>query len=159
MRRESAARLVRTVLLFGILVFVGAAQGAAQDRGFGLGVILGEPTGLSGKYWVSGSNAIDAGMAWSFRKPGFLHLHADYLWHFPLHTREVERFVLYAGVGGRLGVRETKPLLGIRIAGGFAYWPKNTPLDIFIEFAPVVDLAPATELSANGGVGIRFFFR
>jgi hypothetical protein len=158
MRREGELRRAGGGILIGLFLFLAAVDGRAQDRGFGLGVILGEPTGLSGKLWVSGSEAIDAGMAWSFRKPGFLHLHADYLWHFPLHVREVERFSLYAGIGGRLGIRESKPLVGIRIAGGFAYWPKGTPLDIFVEFAPVVDLAPATEFGGNGGIGIRFFF-
>lgn len=72
----------------------------AQDRGFGLGVILGEPTGLSGKYWVSSKNAIDGGLAWSFRRSGFFHVHADYLWHFPLKVETDQRFTFYAGVGG-----------------------------------------------------------
>jgi hypothetical protein len=146
-------------ILQAVLTLLIASACLAQDRGFGLGVILGEPTGLSGKYWTSSNNAIDAGMAWSFRKAGFFHVHADYLWHFPLQTETSERFTFYTGVGGRLGVVSHDALLGIRIVGGFAYWPKNTPLDIFVEIAPVVDLAPATELSANGGIGIRFFFR
>jgi hypothetical protein len=142
-----------------ILLFFVAASGLAQDRGFGLGVILGEPTGLSGKYWTSSNNAIDAGLAWSFRHDGFLHVHADYLWHFPLHTETDERFTFYTGVGGRFGIVSHDALVGVRVVGGFAFWPKNTPLDIFAEIAPIIDLAPATELSANGGVGIRFFFR
>jgi hypothetical protein len=147
------------ILQSALLLFFVVSAGVAQDRGFGLGVILGEPTGLSGKYWTSSTNAIDAGMAWSFRKAGFFHIHADYLWHFPLRAETSERFTLYTGVGGRLGAVSHEALLAVRIVGGFAFWPKNTPLDIFVEIAPVVDLAPATELSANGGIGIRFFFR
>jgi hypothetical protein len=143
--------------MFALTVLV--STGGAQDRGFGLGVILGEPTGLSGKYWVSGTNAVDAGMAWSFKDPGFFHIHADYLWHFPIQTGSVKQFALYTGVGGRIGARSEDPLVGIRIVGGIAFWPKDTPLDLFLEFAPVVDLVPATELSAQGGLGIRFFFR
>ncbi len=135
------------------------SAGLAQDRGFGLGVILGEPTGVSGKYWTSSSNAVDGGLAWSFRHAGFFHVHADYLWHFPLRTETAERFTFYTGVGGRLGVDSHEALLGVRVVGGFAFWPRGTPLDIFVEIAPVIDLAPATELSANGGIGIRFFFR
>ena len=57
-----------------------------------------------------------------------------------------------------LGIDDHDDLLGVRVVGGFAFWPRNTPLDIFVEVAPVVDLAPATDLSANGGIGIRFFF-
>ncbi|MBP1654509.1 MAG: hypothetical protein H6Q28_1065, partial [Bacteroidetes bacterium] len=38
----------------------------AQDRGFGIGVMAGSPTGLNGKLWVSAENAVDVGLAWSF---------------------------------------------------------------------------------------------
>ncbi len=146
-------------LLIALTLALLASAAPAQDRGFGLGVILGEPTGLSGKYWTSSNNAIDGGLAWSFRHAGFFHIHADYLWHFPLRTETAERFTFYTGVGGRLGVDSHEALFGVRVVGGFAFWPRGTPLDIFVEVAPVVDLAPATELSANGGIGIRFFFR
>ena len=33
---------------------------AAQDSGFGAGVIFGEPTGLSLKSWMSSKTAVDA---------------------------------------------------------------------------------------------------
>jgi len=151
--------MAKRIVALAIVAIALHVSASAQDHGFGLGVILGEPTGLSGKYWVSNQNAIDAGMAWSFRRSGFFHIHSDYLWHFPLKAETDQRFTLYAGVGGRLGIVSHDALLGVRIVGGFAFWPKNTPLDIFVEFAPVLDLAPATEMSANGGVGIRFFFR
>lgn len=39
---------------------------AAQDHGFGMGIILGEPTGLSAKAWTSNDNAFDFALAWSF---------------------------------------------------------------------------------------------
>jgi hypothetical protein len=29
---------------------------SAQSKGFGAGIIVGEPTGISGKYWVSSIN-------------------------------------------------------------------------------------------------------
>lgn len=150
--------VAKKILVLAIVALALQANARAQDRGFGLGVILGEPTGLSGKYWVSGRNAIDVGMAWSFRHEGFFHVHADYLWHFPLQTQSAERFNFYAGVGGRLGAEAHDALLGVRFVGGFAFWPRNTPLDIFVEFAPILDLAPATEMTANGGIGVRFFF-
>jgi hypothetical protein len=36
----------------------------AQADGFGVGIILGEPTGLSGKYWLTEKTAVDAAVAW-----------------------------------------------------------------------------------------------
>lgn len=135
-----------------------SSMAVAQDRGFGLGIILGEPTGISGKYWTSSRNAIDGGLAWSFRNHGYFHAHADYLWHFSDLSQTRERFVPYIGIGGRIGAESESARLGVRIVGGIAFLPRNTPLDIFLEIAPILDLAPATEMRLNGGIGIRFFF-
>jgi hypothetical protein len=131
----------------------------AQNRGFGVGLLLIEPTGISAKGWVSQNNAFDVAFAWSFRNDGSFHVHFDYRWHFPNVIRSSEQFVLYTGVGARFRARhEDNTLLGIRVVGGLAYWPRGVPLDIFAEVAPIVDLAPATKLGANGGIGVRFFF-
>ena len=130
----------------------------AQNSGFGIGVIVGEPTGISAKGWVSSLNAIDAGVAWSFRAKGSFHLHADYLWHFPNVIQASERFPLFAGIGGRFAAGKGNGIFGMRAVGGFAWWPRNVPLEVFVEFAPIFDIIPATELSAGGGLGIRYFF-
>ncbi len=45
------------------------------------------------------------------------------------------------------------------VGWGLPLWPHNSPIDVFLEIAPIVDLAPATELSVNGGIGIRFYFQ
>ena len=65
---------ISIVSLFSIGVF-------AQDSGLGLGLIFGEPTGLSAKMWTSERTAIDAALAWSFSTPGWFHVHADFLIH------------------------------------------------------------------------------
>jgi hypothetical protein len=141
-----------------MLLVVWAATVSAQERGFGLGISIGEPTGLNGKFWVSGSNAIDGGIAWSFRRQGFLHVHADYLWHFSDIARGSVKLLPYIGVGGRIGARNGGAMLGVRVPFGLACFPGRAPIDIFLEVAPVVDLAPATELQGNGGIGIRYYF-
>ncbi len=130
---------------------------SAQDKGFGLGAIFGEPTGVSLKSWVSPDNAIDAGVAWSFKGDGYLHIHGDYLWHFRQAIHSDERFVPYAGVGGRIGF-SSSVVFGVRGVGGLAWWPRGVPLDVFAELAPVLDLAPSTGFSLMGGIGVRYFF-
>lgn len=146
--------------IIGVLVciLIVGSMVEAQDKGFGVGIVVGEPTGLSGKYWVSSQNAIDAGLAWSFRHSGFLHLHADYLWHFPDAIQSNQRFPLYAGIGGRIGFAKNDAVLGVRVVGGIAWWPKDTPIDVFLELSPIIDLAPASEFNMNGGFGVRYFF-
>jgi hypothetical protein len=121
-------------------------------------MILGEPTGVSGKAWISQRNALDFGLSWAFGKSGYVTIHADYLWHFGGVIRAEERIVLYTGIGGRFGLPGEKGLLGMRIPFGAAFWLREVPLDIFLEVAPILDLIPATGLSGNGGLGARYFF-
>lgn len=156
--------MVRQVRFFLLLMAVGGAIAApcggplhAQDRGFGLGIMVGSPTGLSGKLWVSQQNAVDVGLAWSFSHEGYMHIHGDYLWHFPHAIRSSERFVLYAGIGGRVGLSDDARI-GVRIPGGIGWWPRNVPLDVFLEIAPVLDLAPETDFDMTGALGARYFF-
>ncbi len=148
---------MKKAILFCLIAF--ASVGHAQDSGFGIGLILGEPTGLSGKAWVSRQNAIDMGLAYSFRGKGYFHVHGDYLWHFPDIIQSTEKIPLYVGVGGRFAAGRESGIFGVRIPFGIAWWLRSAPIEIFLEVAPIVDLAPATELSANGGIGARFYFK
>lgn len=151
--------IVLIVLILG--TFSGRSSAISAEplqRTFGLGVILGEPTGLSAKVWVSPQRAFDAGAAWSFRNKGFLHLHADYLWHFPGRINTPEEIDLYLGIGARVGFSAKDGIVGIRFPAGVGWRPQNVPIDLFIEIAPIFDLVPATGLSLNGGIGARFYF-
>ncbi|RPI72766.1 MAG: hypothetical protein EHM47_07515, partial [Ignavibacteriales bacterium] len=85
---------------------------AAQDHGFGIGLILGEPTGLSAKLWTSKENAFDFGLGVSvggdrisfkgkYNRGSRVHFHMDYLWHSFNAISSTERFPLYYGIGGR----------------------------------------------------------
>jgi len=139
------------------LLTAGAAGVFAQGKGFGAGAIFGEPTGVSLKYWLTRTTAVDAGLAWSFKSPGFFHIHADYLWHFRNEINSTEQFVPYLGVGGRIGF-SSSTRVGARMVGGIGWWPHNVPLDIFAEVAPILDLVPKTEFSLEGGIGLRYFF-
>ena len=56
---------MKNFLLFGMVLFlmiIVTKPIAAQDHGFGMGLILGEPTGLSAKLWTSKINAFDFGL-------------------------------------------------------------------------------------------------
>jgi hypothetical protein len=131
-----------------------------QDRGFGLGIILGEPTGISFKNWLSRETALDGGLAWSFagRETTF-HLHADYLIHDFRAIRSREKIPIYYGIGGRLKTsRHGDARIGVRGVAGVAFFLESAPIDFFFEVAPILDLAPATELRFNAGVGARYFF-
>ncbi len=148
----------RLLMVWCVLIAIQSAL-QAQDRGFGLGIMIGEPTGINGKYWLSERNAIDGGVAWSFRHPGFFHLHFDYLFHFPNGINAPPQLSWYLGPGARMAARTGEGIIGIRFVGGMLYWLKDAPIDFFLEVAPIVDLAPETEFTANAGLGARFYFR
>ena len=143
----------------------------AQDRGFGLGFILGEPTGLSAKLWTSRVNAFDFGLGLSvggdrisnghhYDGDGRVRFHMDYLWHSFNAISSTERFPIYYGVGGRFnsgGGYESS--LGVRGVIGIVWLPRDTPIDIFVELVPVFQLTPGTGFGIDAGLGIRYFFQ
>ncbi|MFC1586424.1 hypothetical protein ACFL5V_12825 [Fibrobacterota bacterium] len=38
----------------------------SQDRAFGLGLVLGEPTGITAKLWLNRKNALSFGLGWGY---------------------------------------------------------------------------------------------
>jgi hypothetical protein len=160
-------------LLVGIvlcLIMVLTKPVAAQDHGFGMGLILGEPTGLSAKLWTSKNNAFDFGLGVSvggdrisykghYDNGGRIHFHMDYLWHAFNVISSTERFPLYYGFGGRFntgaGYDES---IGIRGVFGIAWFPHATPIDVFLELVPVMQITSSTGLGIDAGLGIRYFF-
>ena len=132
--------------------------GVGSARKVGIGFILGEPTGLSGKYWLTHTDAVDFGAAWSFVHEASFQLHADYLFHdFSVFHPSEGRMPLYYGIGGRLRFSHASRL-GVRGVLGLNYMFDTAPVDAFVELAPVLDIAPKTEFNLMGGIGVRFFF-
>jgi len=131
----------------------------AQEKGFGLGVILGEPTGFSAKYWTSDINALDFGLGYSFTSTNSVfYLYGDYVFHNFYLIQSTEKFVFYYGPGARLKVRENDSRLGIRGVAGILWIPSNSSFDLFMEIAPILDVIPATKFDFAGGIGARYFF-
>ena len=152
--------MVRLVVILTLLVTLFfCTTTVAQDRGFGLGIIVGEPTGLSFKKWSGDTTAIGGAIAWSFGKKNELHLHGDYLVHnFDVFQVEKEKLALYHGIGGRIKIIKDKSRVGVRIPLGINYIFEKASLDIFLEFVPLLDLVPSTNFELNGAIGIRYFF-
>ena len=157
------------VITFFLLLFSGVA--IAQDRNFGLGVILGEPTGISAKLWVSSVNAFDFGLGWSvggdrisdyngaYNGGSRVHFHMDYLWHWFDAIHSSERFPLYSGIGGRINTGAGyKSSAAVRGVLGIAWLPHHTPIDIFLELVPSLEVIPSTGFGIDAGLGARFFF-
>jgi hypothetical protein len=159
-RIGSIIGLVLLAFIAGFIPAPAAAAGGGVDQGaWELGVLLGEPTGFSAKYWTTSNTALDFGAAWSFQGKGQFHFHCDYLFH-NYEIIKVDRGSLpvYFGIGGRVRFDEDDSRLGLRIAIGAEYLFDEYPMSLFFEVAPIVDFAPETEADLNGGFGIRYVF-
>ena len=135
------------------------AEATDSDR-LGIGLILGEPTGLSAKYFFTEKFALDGAVGWSFHRETDVHLHADALWHtHDLFDTSEGRGSLYYGVGGRTKFRHrAEDRVGVRAPVGVSFKFDRAPVDLFVEVAPVLDFAPATRGSLTAGIGARFWF-
>jgi hypothetical protein len=144
-------------------------EGFEANKTFGLGLMIGFPTGLSGKYFVSSDGAFDFGVGLiGGRNRDGLHLHFDYLWH-PVTLVKTEPFYLplYFGLGARLFDWEDDDNdddfnVGLRVPVGVAFDFNNVPLDIFLELVFVLDFETDrgdTDADFNGAAGIRYWFQ
>lgn len=133
---------------------------AAQDKGLGLGIIIGDPTGLSLKAWTGQRTAVDAVAAWAFDRNGSLHLHVDYLIHdFRLLRTSSGRLPVYYGIGAWLRYEDSNTgRVGIRFPVGLCYIFEKAPFDIFLELGPMFEVIPKTGLTAAVFAGFRYYF-
>jgi hypothetical protein len=161
---------MKRVLAFLVVLTIACASAVAAEKKhvnaiqpglFELGLYLGEPTGLSAKYYINRMNAIEGIAAWAFSQ-GFLVVSADYLFHFPdIAEIEGETFPLFVGAGAimRVNMGVQPPIeLGARIPLGALYVFKGFPLEISLEIVPVLYLFPDTQFTGMGGIGIRYCF-
>ncbi len=146
------------VLKSAVFLFLFISASVFAQGNFGLGIMVGEPTGLSFKYFMNSNNAIDGGVAWSFKRKASLHIHADYLFHsYDLISVGSGKLPVYYGIGGRIRAAEDAEL-GLRIPVGMSYIFPGNNVDIFVELVPVLDLIPETDFSFNGAIGVRYYF-
>ncbi len=144
----------RLSILILSITFLFSLQNEANAQSTELGVIIGEPTGVSAKFWTSGRSAVDLGVAWSLGDSGNMHLHSNYLWHFRMDSG----VAFYTGLGARLLFDEDTQLAA-RIPIGLQFNLARR-LSLFFELAPTLPIMPETQsnFDINGGAGIRFRF-
>ena len=132
---------------------------SAGPGGFELGIILGEPSGISAKTWFDGNTALDGAVSWSLKgeHKNDLYLHADFLWHDFNVVLLNGILPFYYGIGGRV-ILANDTRFGARVPAGISWYLSGVPLDLFFELAAVVDIIPNTDFDINGGIGIRFIF-
>jgi hypothetical protein len=172
---------MRTLLAF--LVVIGSARAYADDEvavtppgeteshraekgTLGVGLIIGEPTGISAKLYLEDDKAIQGAVGSAFIGGG-LQVHGDFVLH-PLILQDRESFVLpvYVGPGLRFiqysGGRDADShfAAGLRGVVGMLFDFKDVPLDVFVEVAGVLeyDFTEGWGPALNAGAGVRYYF-
>jgi hypothetical protein len=142
-----------------LLVVLVLVSTSVWSNDLGLGVSIGNPTGLNGKYWLDGTHAVDGGFAMSLGKHSDLSIHSDYLFHKEgaFFFNDVHPLDLYYGIGGRMEF-EDEIDLGVRIPIGLVNKLENGKADIFGEVAPIVDFLGSTGLELHILFGGRYYF-
>jgi hypothetical protein len=142
-------------------------KGRPAEKGtLGIGIILGEPTGITAKLYLKDDQAIQASAGAAFVANG-LQVNGDYVFH-PWILQDKDTFVLpvYIGPGVRFidysgGSQSSSHFAaGLRVVGGMLFDFKNVPLDAFVEVAGVLeyDFSKGAGVGLNLGAGVRYYF-
>ncbi len=143
-----------------------ARAGSGAPGSAGLGVVIGDPTGVSAKIRLTPSSALDAALGAG--DGADLHLHLDWLFVGAPFVRESNVSIAwFAGVGGALEVDddegrfdddddtelEARAPLGITMR-----FDSVPPLELFAEIALAVEVVDDVDTEVDGGIGVRWFF-
>jgi len=138
----------------------------AAGGNFGIGGIIGQPTGLSFKLKMGQKKAIDGALAIGVipdhsaidGERTRLYFRASHLWLFPDFIPVTNGLLpLYVGAGGRLRAISYFNL-GIRGSAGLVYVPATAPIDIFFDIGIIVDFIGKVDTDIDAGFGLRYFF-
>ncbi|GAB6088932.1 hypothetical protein JCM12856_05250 [Spirochaeta dissipatitropha] len=152
---------VLTLILFAMLFLLPlsvSAEAAGDHRLAGIGIVLGEPTGISATIRPGTSVGYDFAAAWSFSGDPSLYFHATA--HFPFAELEIDspHFLgFYWGVGPVARVANNFTL-GVRFPLGMTYQFVNAPFELFTEIALGMLIFPDTRPQSGAGLGIRYQF-
>jgi hypothetical protein len=141
---------------------------SVEKGSLGVGIMIGEPTGLAAKLYLQDDQAVQGALGFTFVSGGF-QAHADYVFH-PLILEEREAFTMPAYVGpgvrlmqhaaGRDGDDDFR--VGARVVAGMLFDFKEIPLDVFVEVAGVVECwfkdGEEWNPALNAAAGARYYF-
>ncbi len=128
--------------------------------GFGAGLVVGSPSGLSLAWRMPGSTMVQAAVGWSLQE-NTLSANVDYV--FDLTTIQQDStpdisWPVYMGAGGRVRMGVDDAGLGARVPVGIRMEPHDLKLDVYMELAPFVMLVPYTDAGLDFNLGVRFYF-
>jgi hypothetical protein len=157
----------KILIAFAVVCICIGIAAASHPQGLGLGLMGGNPSGLSLKVWTSRHVALDAGLGYSLWYGQALSFHGDVLWHSRSLVQSADGYLpLYIGLGARVVMANAPDYpdtrIGVRIPLGLEYVFSSVPIGLFLEVVPTFDLAgvpPSRGLfGQQGSIGFRYYF-
>ncbi len=165
---------MKKIFVLTVLLTLWSSASFAEEGKFGLGFVIGDPTAVSAKYFLSEDSAID--LQGSISGRDYFLLWSDYLYYFSPSSkgfaRFANRFHSYVGIGA-LGAFATRSdhsrgnffdkrdddfAIGARVPFGVEWFFKKVPLGIGLEVVPTAIITPTTKGVLMGGLSLRFYF-
>lgn len=143
-------RRIWLIMPIAVLVLAGAALAQPlEDRNeFGLGIVLGEPSGINGQFYWGKHSAVDVTAAWSFHD--WFMVTSD----FQIYNKiadSPDNWQWYYGLGAYLALPENDDgTFGARVPLGIRYRIPRSVVDIWGEVAPGLRVVPDTEAEVQG---------
>jgi len=154
-----------TILSLLVLSFSWAqAANHSADDDYAVGVILGDPTGLSAKMKLNNEHSLDGALAYSSGRHHGTQIHSDYLWDRARSWETTQGpLYMYYGLGGRLISYTDKDdhsqiSLGPRGSLGLDFNIFNPNIELFGELALILEVVPSITADVDAGIGARIRF-
>lgn len=150
--------------LFALLVASSPAAADSRSTGsLGLGLVVGDPTGLTAEYYPRSpgfGQAVEVTLGLDTFDHGHTYVHV--IWKLYLAQLARGRSVdvpIYTGVGPWLAEGGNDDFsLGARIPFGIALDFKAAPLQVFLELAADFQLVHDFDIDVEGAAGFRYYF-
>jgi hypothetical protein len=160
--------MLRSLRFFSVLFVLGLSLYAkqAQAQQVGLGIVLGDPTGLSAKFLLDQRSAIDLAFGADLDNDDDLQIHFDYLFS-PATIAQSGGVTIpfYFGIGGVVEIdndnnNNDDADIGLRVPVGLSFLFSRAPVEVFVEAGLEILLIEDNndEVDFDAGLGFRYYF-
>ncbi|MCK5242733.1 hypothetical protein KAR34_09795 [bacterium] len=126
----------------------------SKPKEWGFGLIIGDPTGVTAKYWQNKNVAYEFALGSQLARAG-IGVHADYLYHLYIFADQPQA-PIYLGGGIFLGGSADTISGGGRGVAGWSYL-FDEPFEIFMQLSPSCALLPEIDFFFSFSIGARLY--
>lgn len=163
----------KNLLISCALLSLAIAPGLAFAKTWGLGAVIGAPTGLSANYFLSESRTVHTTLAYDFSGDNDLQLASHYTWRMNNLNFEKINFGWFYGVGARLAFKDHNHHKHHNHDhddhhGDVDFGPSGTiglfheftevPLEVFLKGNLIVNVISDTDVDADVMLGLHYNF-